>query len=313
MDQEQAFLQAMLDNPRDLATRLIFADWLEERSDSRGALLRLTTLLTQETDQPNRPEKESLLRSLLEAGVQPVGPFWTNAVGMKFAWVPPGVFLMGTPENQPEREADETEHRVRLTKGLWLGLHPVTQAQWQVVLGNKPSRFRGVNLPVESVSWEDCQAFCTALRQWDGKRYELPTEAEWEYACRAGTMTPFHFGQALNGTQANCDGNYPHGTEDKGLDLGRTTVVGSYRPNAFGLHDMHGNVFEWCEDYYVEEKASDDVEDPVNLKSDRHDGRVIRGGSWHSSAYGCRSAHRDWRVPAYCYPYLGCRVCFRLD
>jgi uncharacterized protein (TIGR02996 family) len=314
MDQEQAFLQAMLEKPRDLALRVIFADWLDERSDPRGELLRLSHLLTQDTDQPNRPQMEDRLRSLLEAGVQPVGPFWTNSVGMKFAWIPPGVFLMGSPDTEPERGDNETQHRVRLTKGVWLGLHPVTQAQWQAVLGKKPSRFKGKDLPVERVSWDDCQEFCASLTQLGGRQYALPTEAEWEYACRAGTTTPFHFGEILNSTQANCNGNDPYGTEEKGPYLERTTVVGSYGPNAWGLHDMHGNVFEWCQDWYAEDvSVAEEAENHVQGKGNEDGCRVIRGGTWRDGAKRCRAAYRLRVVPAGRITILGCRACFRLD
>jgi uncharacterized protein (TIGR02996 family) len=312
MDQEQAFLRAMLEDPRDLALRLIFADWLEEQGDPRGDLLRLSHLLTQATDQPNRPQMEDRLRTLLAAGVQPVGPFWTNAVGMRFAWVPPGIFLMGSPKTERERQDNETQHRVRLTKGLWLGVHPVTQAQWQSIMGNNPSQFRGEDLPVERVSWGDCQEFCAMLAQRDGRQYALPTEAEWEYACRAGTTAPFHFGAILNGTQANCNGNSPYGTKEKGPYQKRTSAVGSYRPNTFGLWDMHGNVWEWCQDGYRVTHSPDDAENPVHLE-EQGSGRVVRGGSWYDIARRCRGAHRGWFGPAYRLFTLGCRACFRLD
>jgi uncharacterized protein (TIGR02996 family) len=312
MDQEQAFLEALLEQPRDLALRLIFADWLEEHGDPRGELLRLSHLLTQDTGQPNRRQMEDRLRALLEAGVQPVGPFWTNSVGMRFAWIPPGVFLMGSPETEPERSDDETQHRVRLTKGLWLGVHPVTQAQWREVVGTTPSHFRGESLPVELVSWQDCKKFCGRLTRRDSRTYTLPTEAEWEYACRAGTTTPFHFGEALNSTHANCNGSHPYGTLEKGPSLGRTSVVGSYRPNAWGLWDMHGNVWEWCQDHYRATHPPQDAENPVNLH-ERGGGRVVRGGSWINHARGCRAAYRLRHAPVNRYYYLGCRACFRLD
>jgi uncharacterized protein (TIGR02996 family) len=311
MDQEQAFLQAMLEDSRDLALRLIFADWLEEHGDPRGELLRLTHLLTQDTDQPNRPQMEDRLRSLLEAGVQPVGPFWTNSLGMRFAWIPPGVFLMGSPDSELEREDRETQHRVRLTKGLWLGVSPVTQAQWRAVMGTNPSHFQGEDRPVEQVSWDDCQEFCARLGERQGWRYSLLSETEWEYACRAGTTTPFHFGTVLNGTQANCDGNYPYGTKEKGPYVERTTVAGSYRPNAWGLHDMHGNVFEWCQDGYADHPAIlQEAEDPVSLEGSP---RVVRGGCWLSGARRCRAAFRATAVPVNRTYALGCRACFRLD
>jgi uncharacterized protein (TIGR02996 family) len=314
MAQEQAFLQAMLEDPRDLALRLIFADWLEERSDPRGELLRLSHLLTQATDQPNRPQLEDRLRSLLEAGVQPVGPFWANSIGMRFAWIPPGVFLMGSPDSELERRLDETQHRVRLTKGLWLGVYPVTQAQWQAVLGNNPSYFHGEDLPVEQVSWDDCQEFCAALSRWDGRQCALPTQAEWEYACRAGTTTPFHFGAILNGTQANCNGNHPYGTKEKGPYLKGTTAVGSYSPNTFGVHDMHGTVWEWCQDWYAADIAmAGEAENPVQGTAGYDGGRVVRGGSWRSDAGWCRAASRGRNAPADRRSDLGCRACFRLD
>jgi uncharacterized protein (TIGR02996 family) len=320
MDQEQAFLQAMLEEPRDLTVRLIFADWLDEHDDPRGELLRLSHHLTQETDQPYRKQMEDRLRALLEVGVQPVGPFGANAVGMHFAWIPPGVFLMGSPESEQGRILTETQHRVRLTKGLWLGAYPVTQAQWQAVMGYNPSRFQGGDLPVEQVSWEHCQEFCAALTQRDGGKYALPTEAEWEYACRAGTTTPFYFGESLNPTQANCRGGCPYESEEKTpLPLGSTTQVRSYRPNAWGLFDMHGNVWEWCVDCYDRDyydKNADharEIRDPVNHINDEQSSRVLRGGSFLCSAEDCRAANRRWNRVSNRVLDEGLRVALRLD
>src|SRR5271156_3705070 len=148
MHDEQAFLQAMQENPEDTALRLVFADWLEERGDPRGELLRLLHTLTQAVEAPDRSKLEDRLRSLLAAGVQPVGPFVTNSIGMKFAWVPSGTFLMGSPEAEQARDDDETQHRVTLTQGLWLAVHQVTQACWRAVLGSNPSHHQGDELPV---------------------------------------------------------------------------------------------------------------------------------------------------------------------
>jgi uncharacterized protein (TIGR02996 family) len=318
MEQEQAFLQAMLEAPRDLALRLIFADWLEENGDSRGELLRLSHLLTQDPDLPNRMQLEDRLRSLLEAGVQSVGPFWTNTIGMRFAWIPPGVFLMGSPSTEGSRLPNEVLHRVRLSRGLWLGVHPVTGAQWQAVMGSPPSEGEGRKRPAVGdgplmVSWLECQELCAALAKQDGRRYALPTEAEWEYACRAGTTTPFHFGAVLNGTQANCDGNRPYGASQRGSYRGGPSVVGSYRPNAFGLHDMHGNLWEWCQDSYAYSLSTPgEIKDPVYLEEQTGAPRVIRGGCWHSASASCRAARRDWERPSNNHD-VGCRVCFRLD
>ena len=169
-------------------------DWLEEQGDPRGELLRLLHTLTQEIHPPNRPRLEARLQELLESGVQPAGPFWTNAIGMKFALIPPGRFLMGSPVSELEHQVDETQHEVTLTNGFYLGVYPVTQEHWQSVMGYDPSYFEGENLPVEQVSWHDCLAFVRKLSEQEGEHYRLPTEAEWEYACRGGTRTPFHFG-----------------------------------------------------------------------------------------------------------------------
>jgi uncharacterized protein (TIGR02996 family) len=305
MDQEQAFLQAMVEQPRDLALRLIFADWLEEQGDPRGELLRLTHLLTQGLDQTKRQEMEERLQALLAAGVRAVGPFWTNSLGMTFAWIPPGVGVMGSPDTEVGRFDDEDLHRVRITKGLWLGAYPVTQAQWLAVLGHNPSHARGDDLPVEQVSWLDCQQFSTALSKRDDRPYALPTEAEWEYACRAGTTTPNAFGSVLDGTLAKYNGD----DHDK-----RTVPVGSYRPNAFGLGDMHGNVLEWCQDWYVSSlAASGEVVDPVTPEETWCGGHVVRGGSYLDGVVRCRSAFRGWDPPDYRHKDIGCRVCFRLD
>jgi uncharacterized protein (TIGR02996 family) len=314
MNQEQAFLEAMLEQPRDLALRLIFADWLEDQDDPRGELLRLSHLLTQDTDQPNRRQLEQRLQSLLGAGVQPVGPFWTNAVGMQFAWVPPGVFLMGSPRTEQDRGEDETQQRVRLTEGLWVGVHPVTQAQWQAVMGTTRGYLQGEGFPADGLSWQDCLEFCAALYRRHGRRYDVPTEAQWEYACRAGTTTPFHFGAILNGTQANCCGEYPYGTSKKGPSLERPTPVGSYPPNAWGLYDTHGNVWEWCRDYLlVVESPYEEVADPVTPLAAAGGRRALRGGSWFNSARTCRAAMRHYTGDGGHVTRLGCRVCFPPD
>ncbi len=239
------------------------------------------------------------------------GEIVTNSLGMKFAWIPPGTFLMGSPANEPERGPAETQHEVTLTKGFHLGIHQVTQAQWLAETGANPSHFNGgSNLPVENVSWEDCAAFCAALGKKDGKRFRLPTEAEWEYACRAGTMTPFHFGDTISTNQANYDGNYTYGNGKKGVYRWKTTPVGSFPANAWGLFDMHGNVLEWCADWcgpYPERE----LKDPQGLIGG--DRRVCRGGSWRVNPRDCRSAYRRGYAPVSRNGILGCRVALCLD
>src|SRR5262249_43140137 len=154
---------------------------------------------------------------------------------------------MGSPKGELLREflrGDETQHKVTLTRGFYMGVYPVTQEEWQAVMGKNPSRFKGEkNLPVEMVTWDDCQKFIKKLQAKDkgGKAYRLPTEAEWEYACRAGTTTPFHFGETISTEQANYDGNSVYGNGNKGAFRKKTTPVGTFPGNAWGLHDMHGN------------------------------------------------------------------------
>ena len=192
-----------------------------------------------------------------------------------------------------------------------MGVYPVTQEQWQAVMGNNPSHFQGErNLPAETVSWEDCQDFIKKLGEKDKKPYRLPTESEWEYACRAGTTTPFYFGETISPKQVNYNGNYPYGNGKKSEFRQKTTPVGTFPANAWGLFDMHGNVWEWCQDWYGD-YPSEDIEDPMVLERGQY--RVLRGGSWCSNAFNCRAADRYSYVPVYRNVNWGCRLCFNLD
>jgi uncharacterized protein (TIGR02996 family) len=290
MNDEHAFMQAMQQHPEDNALRLVFADWLEERGDQRGELIRLLHTLTRSVEVPDRPKLEKRLRNLVADGVKPVGPFWTNSIGITFAWIPAGVFLMGSPNKEKYRsKSAEIQHKVTLTKGYWLGVHQVTQMGWQEVMGNSPSHFRGSDLPVEVVSWNDCENFLRTLSSKDGHSYRFPTEAEWEYACRAGTTTPFYFGETITTDQVNYWPELPYGDEEPGVYREQTTPVRSFTPNAFGLHDMHGNVWEWCNDKYgkYEKKEVIDPQGPMNRPY-----RAMRGGSFGSPALEVRSACR---------------------
>ncbi len=238
---------------------------------------------------------------------------------MTFAWCPPGTFLMGSPlsekerleeelqhagdfmrralrqETEKERLEEELQHAVRLTRGFYCGVHPVTQAEWRVVMGTEPSGFDGTNLPVSSVSWEDTQAFCQKICELTGKPVRLPTEAEWEYAARGGTTTPFYWGGELNGTQANCNGNNPCGTNTGGPYLAATSPVGGYSkkyPHPWGLTDVHGNVCEWCADCYDAGFYARSPKDDPECRDGEQELRVLRGGSWFGFARECRAAYR---------------------
>ena len=232
-----------------------------------------------------------------------------GGVKMEMIYVAPGSFTMGSPEAEDGHEDDETQHRVTLTKGYWLGKYEVTQRQWESVMGDNPSIFKGPDRPVESISWDDCQKFIekvdAASRRQLGGEARLPTEAEWEYACRAGTVTAYSWGDALNGDKANCDGNYPCGTTVKGRYRQETADVGSYSPNAWGFYDMHGNVWEWCSDWYGSYEG--DATNPTGAASGVL--RVLRGGGWLSLARSCRSALRYWFRPGDRDDDCGFRLC----
>ena len=212
--------------------------------------------------------------------------------------------------------ADEKPvHQVTISYSFYMGKYEVTQAQWQSVMGSNPSYFKDCgNCPVEQVSWDDAQAFIRKLNQMnDGYAYRLPTEAEWEYACRAGTTTEFAFGDSLSSDQANFDGNYPYGGAAKlqsgaGVYRQKTTPVGSFQPNAFGLFDMHGNVLEWCEDWYHETYYGAPTDGSAWLSGGEQKYRVLRGGSWYGNATYLRSAYRNWYYPGSRFDPYGFRV-----
>ena len=313
-------LRVARSQPKDPLPRQILASWLqdngvaigdEDSCDLSEALLKSFStdklvLLPPETAQRLHPFVGALQGWL--QGVQDnsdaVARLWllpphsielAPGVWLELQPIPAGTFLMGSPKKERGRHNDETLHKVTLTQPFLIGKYPVTQTQWQAVMGNNPSYFQGDNLPVEQVSWGDAQSFCVKVHEKTGHTVCLPTEAQWEYSCRAGTSTPFHFGQELNGTQANCCGDYPYGTPQKGPYIEKTSPVGSYPPNAWGLYDMHGNVFEGCQSWY-----GDYPEGPVTDPSGPKAGSfcVSRGGSWYGGAADCRSAFRSRDDPS---------------
>ncbi|NOZ53458.1 MAG: formylglycine-generating enzyme family protein [Gammaproteobacteria bacterium] len=222
--------------------------------------------------------------------------FTVNNVTQKMRWIPPGEFWMGSPEGEPEREGDEFRHRVLITRGYWLAETACNQALWQAVMGKNPSKFKGDDLPVENVSWDDVKLFCEKLDQeFPGLQARLPSEAQWEYACRAGTQTPFWWGNELTPELANYDGNSPYNNGEKGEYRKKTMPVKSFESNPWGLYQVHGNVWEWCEDWYESDyRAAEPSVDPTG--ADRGPYRVVvRGGGWIDSG--------RWLRAAYCYHY----------
>ena len=233
-----------------------------------------------------------------------------DGVKLVMKYVPAGTFVMGSPAEQKDRYPNEKPHEVILTSHCWMGETEVTQAQWEAVMGGNPSGFKGDHLPVENVSWVDADALVKALNLKaplpGGWRWMLPSDAQWERACRGGTDTAFHCGDSLSSTQANFDGKYPYGGATEGPSLQQTAPVKSYLPNAYGLYDMHGNVWEWCSDRYLRNLAGT-ATDP-DSRTWGTSGRVVRGGSWLYPACDCRAAIRDRFVPGVRNYDLGIRL-----
>jgi len=225
-----------------------------------------------------------------------------NEVTMKLVRIPAGQFLIGSPESEKDRGRDETQHEVTISRPFYMGVYEVTQAQWQAVMGMNPSRFKGDNRPVERVSWDDCQSFCQALSATAGRTIRLPTEAEWEYACRAGTKTQYCFGDGAFGDAVSQLAWYAW---YDGNSMDQTHDVGRRIRNAWGLYDMHGNVWEWCQDSYGAYSAGSQT-DPTGPLSGSF--RVVRGGSWSYGAYYCRAAYRGVSDPVYRLTNLGFRL-----
>jgi formylglycine-generating enzyme required for sulfatase activity len=215
-----------------------------------------------------------------------------KGVKLEMIAIPGGTFLMGSPENEVERFSDESPQHEVTVPGFFIGKYQLTQLQYQTIMGTNPSYFKGDNRPVEGVCWEDAVKFCQKLNHRTLGNYRLPSEAEWEYACRAGTKTPFHFGDNVTTDLVNYNGNYPYPSAPKGKYREQTTDVGIFPPNAFGLYDMHGNVWEWCED----ERHENYINAPTDGSSWQSrislGQKVLRGGCWHDYARYCRSACR---------------------
>ena len=214
-----------------------------------------------------------------------------NGVSMDFVAIPGGTFTMGSPPNEKGRYDDEGPQHEVTVQPFYMGKYEVTQAQYQAIMGENPSSFKGDNRPVERVSWDDAVKFCKELSTKIGKTVRLPSEAEWEYATRAGTTTPFYFGSTLTGDLANYRATRTYASESEGVYRRETTPVGQFPPNAFGLYDLHGNVWEWVEDDWHQNYQG--VPNDGSAWVNNSITKVVRGGSWDLSPWYCRSAYRD--------------------
>ncbi len=230
---------------------------------------------------------------------------WCKDPRIEFVLAGAGTFQMGSPESEAGRNRNEGPvHKVVIPKPFYIAKYEITQAQWFAVMGDRPSRFKdaGDGFPVENVSWSDCRKFC------EKKGFALPTEARWEYACRAGTQTPFYLGKTVTVDQVNYHGDYPYGGSPKGVNRQKTVRVGSFPPNAWGMYDTHGNVWEWCEDVYSADaysKPEASKPDPVCASGSTL--RIYRGGSWIGYAWYCRSANRDGQETEFIGGFIGLR------
>jgi formylglycine-generating enzyme required for sulfatase activity len=296
----------------------LLADCISENPGDRprnaGELLeRLDLTLTTQPEESSRPSP-----------VQRDEPFialprrLSNDLGMTFVLIPPGTFRMGSPASEAERSSDEgPQHEVELTDPFYMSIYPVTQRQFQFVMGYNPAFFTearggGPEFPVESTTWHEANEFCRKLSrlpaEMQAKRsYRLPTEAEWEYACRGGLPAPFSSGLTLSSREANFNGNYPYGMVGRGPYREMTSKVGSFSPNPFGLFDMHGNVWEWCADYYERLYYKNSPRDnPTG--PEQGELRVVRGGSCFNIGRFCRSAYRFAITPGNRDRDVGMRV-----
>jgi formylglycine-generating enzyme required for sulfatase activity len=281
-----------------------------------GCQRHAATDVSPAVDDPSPVRNDSFLGS--KAGDE------REVAGVKLCWCPPGRFRMGSPPDEPERRPDETQVEVTLTRGFWMGKYGVTQGQWKRLVGKLPGELtaeggEGDDLPVYNVNYAEAEAFCLKLTERSrqsgellaGWEFRLPTEAQREYACRAGTKTATAFGDTLSSKQANFQGK-PYNTAEKGPSLHRAARVGSYPANAWGLHDMQGNVCEWCRDWYHAKLPGGADPDLSSVKGSRNpDGtfsRVRRGGAWCDDGWTFRSAFRQRFEPERRYDHIGFRV-----
>ena len=288
--------------------KIVISDKLEQvfsEELEKGKLFYFEVVKVNESGEIISRNQESARQKIEDLG---------DGIELEMVYIPGGTFMMGSPENEEERRDDEgPQHNVTVSP-FFMGKYPVTQGQWRAIasqtnlkvkldLNPEPSKFKESyqdidrwQRPVEQVKWTEAVEFCERLSKLTGKDYRLPSESEWEYACRAGTTTPFYFGETITSELVNYNGNHTYGKSPKGEYRDETTPVGQFPPNAFGLYDMHGNVHEFCQDVYHEnynEAPTDGSAWEIEGYSDRHR-RVFRGGSWFIDPWWCRSADRNY-------------------
>ena len=320
MSDLDALLAGIVADPHNQLRWLIVADWLDDHEQcDRAELLRLHRELIRyccEVDRhPGRvgwKEQHARIVELIDAGVKPVVPQHTlmlpGGVPLVGNFIPPGSFLMGSDEDSDLAPI----HKVTLTKGFFMGIHPVTLAQWCAVLETEPIDFAEHNMPVVAVSFGEVSAFCETASESGDCQLCLPTEAEWEYACRAGTTTHFHFGQVPNTDRINYDGTQTWYQSPRGVQRNQPMEVGTYPPNPWGLFDTHGNVWEMCADAHDERFYERSPElDPVCHEGGECE-MVVRGGGFSSSPFYCGSPFRSWCSRDFQSEEVGFRVVFTL-
>ena len=273
---------------------------MSPRSIPAATLMAFTLLFV--TFAPNLRAEDAPKELALDLG---------KGIKLELVQIPAGKFDMGTLEKEDGHKKNETRHSVTFTKPFFMGKFEVTQEQYEAVMADNPSKNKGPTLPVERVTWEEASKFCEKLSDKSAKLVQLPTEAQWEYACRAGTTTAYNTGDTITTADANYNGDTKSGSADKGENRDKTMPVGSFKPNAFGVYDMHGNVWEWCRDWYDENAATDaPIENPdVPAKSSEDPPvRSVRGGSFYSWSPEVRSGVRDSLAPTYRNAHGGFRV-----
>ncbi|MGI8908179.1 MAG: formylglycine-generating enzyme family protein [Candidatus Sumerlaeaceae bacterium] len=281
-----------------------FVVWNAERLHKKRQLARAVHAWPAPTPHPPQPSPtptptptpapwQMLPTVLVQEGKNFVEDFG-EGVSLEMVWMPAGTFLMGSPEDEAGRLPDDELQQTTVTlTGFWIGKHEVTQAQWEAMMGARKFAFPGPENPADGILWADALDFCRKLSWLADKTYTLPEESQWEYACRAGTTTPYAFGQTLSPEQANFKEAKNVTLRHEPLPPAKSTQVGSYPPNAWGLHDMHGNMAEWCESYGRQRESSSPF---------------VRGGAWSSFSTDCRSACREFVNLQYSYPWVGFRV-----